>query len=580
MRKDLETEQQIFFRVANVFFKHSFQTSKLCIPEPSGSRLTATMASLVAHLPSTINYAALAAVAGIFTVIFVLHRAVSSSATYPKDLPLVGEPVGRRRFSLRTRWRYYSDCVSLYKEAYHNYSKKGKVVLVPGFGFGMEIILPESCLQWAQGQPNDVLSVTQAFIEINQTQYSLGHTRYWGDGWQFTLVKTQLSSVLQSLIPALDEELQHAFDKHFGTNSQSWTEVPLEKTLRKIAAQASSRFTVGYPLCRNDEYLDLTYRIIDGLMLGAIFGNSAPRMLRWLVGRLVGWNTHRNIDKIKKYFRPLYQERLEGLKYEKDDPAHPEPRDHVQMMMRFAEKKRPRELVDFDIMTKRLCAANFVSIHQTTITVTNMLLNIIGSDAEFNTITILRDEVIRVLGSDEAGWTKEKFAQMTKTDSVSRETMRLNLFGNRTMMRKVMKDGVVTDDGIKLPKGSIFSFLAQPAQCDEEKFADPLKFDPFRFSRQREASTQAEENAADGLTFVSTGPEYLPFGHGKHSCPGRFMVDYELKMIVAYVLMNYDIDFPIDYAGKRPAHVWLLEVGIPPPGARIRFKRRAQEFAA
>ncbi|EFR00807.1 hypothetical protein MGYG_03812 [Nannizzia gypsea CBS 118893] len=80
----------------------------------------------------------------------------------------------------------------------------------------------------------------------------------------------------------------------------------------------------------------------------------------------------------------------------------------------------------------------------------------------------------------------EKFS---KADSVPRETMRVNFpFGNRGLLRKVMKDGVVTNNGTPFKRGSIISFLALPAQLDPEKFNSPLKFDPFRFSGRIKAS--------------------------------------------------------------------------------------------
>lgn len=39
---------------------------------------------------------------------------------YPSNLLLAGEPDGKRTFSWRTRWRYYTDCEALYKETYEN----------------------------------------------------------------------------------------------------------------------------------------------------------------------------------------------------------------------------------------------------------------------------------------------------------------------------------------------------------------------------------------------------------------------------------------------------------------------------
>ena len=75
-------------------------------------------------------------------------------------------------------------------------------------------------------------------------------------------------------------------------------------------------------------------------------------------------------------------------------------------------------------------------------------------------------------------------------------------------------------------------------------------------------------------SFLTTSADFLPFGHGKHACPGRFLIDFELKMIIAYVLMNYDVKFPDVYGGKRPANRWLAEAYLPPDDAKILVKRR------
>ena len=146
-----------------------------------------------------------------------------------------------------------------------------------------------------------------------------------------------------------------------------------------------------------------------------------------------------------------------------------------------------------------------------------MLLNIVGSDTEYNTIAVLRDEATRAMGENER-WTKVKISKMHKAGSVARETMRCHSFGTRSILRKVMVHGLMTDTGIRLPKGFMISFLGQPAQMDGEKYETLQKYDPFRFSRMRDAASDSAK--ANALSFVSTGPNYLPFGHGKQSCPG------------------------------------------------------------
>lgn len=52
--------------------------------------------------------------------------------------------------------------------------------------------------------------------------------------------------------------------------------------------------------------------------------------------------------------------------------------------------------------------------------------------------------------------------------------------------------------------------------------------------------------------------------------PGRFFVAHELKMVLAYLLNNYDIK-PIS---ERPKPQWLGQNSIPPLHAKIEVRRR------
>ncbi|WDK19393.1 cytochrome P450 [Colletotrichum graminicola] len=509
---------------------------------------------------------------GLVVLLYLISRAFYS-IPYPKGISLVGEPDGATRFSIRTYWRYYTDCEGVFREAYDNYAKKGKLVVVPGLGFRHDVIMPTSYMRWVQNRPETELDLNEAFSEIDQVSWALGHDRYVVDAWQGTLVKTELNAVLENICAALNDELGVAFDKWFGTD-QEWKEIDLFQSVKMVVAQAASRFTIGLDLCRNEEYLNLSFDIVDQLILNAGASGASPRILRPLVGTLINFKMRSKINKLRRMFEPGWKKRIETLKYDRDDPNHVEPQDHMQMMARYAKEHRPEEFNNIDIMTRRLIAANFGSMHQTSIQVTNMLLNILGSDSEFNTMATLRDEVNRALYADGNGdWTKAKVSKMVKADSVARETLRLNSFGGRAVFRKVMVDDFKAPDGSHLPKGTMISFLGLPVHTDGELLEDPLKYDPFRFSRMREdAAAKAEKTPP--LSFVTTSPEFLPFGHGKHACPGRFLIDFELKMIIAYVLEHYDVEFPPEYNGNRPKNYRVTEACFPPDGVKIRIKRR------
>ncbi|CAN8102501.1 unnamed protein product [Discula destructiva] len=518
-----------------------------------------------------------------FTILTVVLCILNSiiSVPYPKGVPLLREPPGATRFSLKTRLAYYLDCPSLFQEAYQNYSKKGKAVIIPGLGARAEIILPVSSMRWALSQPDDVVSVGEAFVEIDGAYYAFGTERPITDDWQGKLVKTEMGKVLENLCEAMNHELSVAFDEHFGTDIESWKRIDLLPVVRRVVAQASSRFTVGLPLCRNTEYLNTNLEIIDGLIANAGVTSGSPPLLRPIFGRLSGLPIRLKCRKLRQLLEPIMRERIQVM--ESGQQQQQQPQDQLQMMVRYAAKERPNELSDFDLLTKRIVAANFGSMHQTSVQVTNMLLNILASDDEFHTIAALRSEVAQIMGGQSAGdsntgWTKAKVAQMVQADSAARETMRLYSFGGRSVFRKVLPaGGVVTDEGVVLPKGSLFSFLSMPPHMDVETYEDAERYDPFRFSRARAsaAGVEGEEEVRSKTSFVTTSADYLPFSHGRHACPGRFLIDFEMKMILAYVLGNYDIKFPDVYGGKRPENRWVTEALFPPDGAAIMVKRKS-----
>lgn len=72
-------------------------------------------------------------------------------------------------------------------------------------------------------------------------------------------------------------------------------------------------------------------------------------------------------------------------------------------------------------------------------------------------------------------------------------------------------------------------------------------------------------------SLVTTSDTYLAFGHGRHACPGRFFAAQEMKLMLAYVLQNYDIE----KLKEKPPSTMLMGTNVPNEKAKIRVKRRA-----
>jgi cytochrome P450 len=162
---------------------------------------------------------------------------------------------------------------------------------------------------------------------------------------------------------------------------------------------------------------------------------------------------------------------------------------------------------------------------------------------------------------------------MIRTDSAIREGLRLRGIGSRSVWRMVVaKDGLTTEDGHHLPQGTICSMLQRAPHKDPAIFPNPEEYDSFRYSKR-----YAEDATNYGAySFVSFSGENSPFGAGKHACPGRFLVDFEIKTLLAYLLLNYDIELAEEHSGERPRSVQIVEVTFAPLSARVRVRRRAR----
>ena len=84
---------------------------------------------------------------------------------------------------------------------------------------------------------------------MNAFDWTTGHGNYFLGPWQGMLIRRDMNAVLENLAVALNDELQFCFNEALCTNTANWTEINIYETMQLCIAQASSRFTVGLPLC-------------------------------------------------------------------------------------------------------------------------------------------------------------------------------------------------------------------------------------------------------------------------------------------------------------------------------------------
>jgi cytochrome P450 len=252
------------------------------------------------------------------------------------------------------------------------------------------------------------------------------------------------------------------------------------------------------------------------------------------------------------------------------------PKDFLQWTMdRAAASGLPIES-EINTIANRILTVEFAAIHTSTISITNNLFDLVASDPE--NIDVLRDEIESALTSTGGVWSKQTVQKLVKLDSALRESGRLNVMGATAMTREVIApDGLTTPDGLQCAPGSWVAVAARGIHLDPEVYTGVSEYRPFRFSDMKAVSDeeQGERTKEDmikkaNLGLVTTSPTFMSFGHGRHACPGRFFAANELKLMLAYMILNYDFV----KLEERPPNTWVGEIQIPPMKATIRVKRR------
>jgi cytochrome P450 len=312
--------------------------------------------------------------------------------------------------------------------------------------------------------------------------------------------------------------------------------------------------------------------------MAAFVLHQLPSMLRPILAPLITLPNQHYIRKLRQILDPEIRSRLSKLDPEKEG-VHSEPNDFLQWSIHDARTRLsgiPREVTP-RMLVGRLLAINFAAIHTSTFTITNAIFDLASSNPSLRYIEQLREEAASVLADDDGIWTKRGLSKMHKIDSALRESLRVRSFLSVGMVRKVMaKDGTTTSEGVHLPYGSYVAVPAYGIHNDENNYTDPAVYDALRFVKQRDLIDAAEKRGDDdylrkaNFAMVSTSSEYQPFGHGRHACPGRFFAANELKLLLAYVVLNYDIE-PL---AERPTGRWIGNAILPPMKATIKVRRR------
>ncbi|KAG8196951.1 hypothetical protein JTE90_009010 [Oedothorax gibbosus] len=161
--------------------------------------------------------------------------------------------------------------------------------------------------------------------------------------------------------------------------------------------------------------------------------------------------------------------------------------------------------------------------HDTTAVGMSWALYLIGQDPEVQ--KRCQEELEAIFGDDrDRALTTEDVKDLKYIECVLKESQRL--YPSLPYIGRESSCDVVVN-GYTIPAGTNCMIFTYMLHRDEEVFPNPEKFDPDRF---------LPENAVGRHPFA-----YVPFSAGPRNCIGQRFAMMEQKVVLAHVLLNYEV---------------------------------------
>ncbi|KXS99916.1 hypothetical protein AC578_898 [Pseudocercospora eumusae] len=453
-------------------------------------------------------------------------------------------------------------------------SKEGFLAL-PQYMSKPLLLLPPNKLRDLLQKPDEDVSLYIVLMDWLGAKYTM-KSDITRDPFHLGVVKNQLTRKLPLITADVQAELARGFAQQWQLNDDhAWKTVSAFETCGSIISRGANRVFCGAELCRNEDFLKHIGHYIEGAVRTGSILNLFPRWMRPLAGPVLARRLMREpLRACRQIALPVIQDRVQKTIGSAKDEVH---NDALQWVIEGCIKSSDPCELDADRILRRLLGINVVALHTTSITIVNALLDLYSSPHADEYVEGLREECFRVLQSYGGEWQKEVVNDLFRIDSTIKESMRLHAIFTVGAIREVTrKDGIDLGDGLRVPCGVRIAAPSVAIHRDEHFYGNAYEYDAFRFSRGREqgGGEKADvDKRSQGM--VTTSESFLAFGGGRQACPGRFFASQEMKLMLAYIVMNYDVKLP----GPRPQIYDFKHASVPDPKSQLMIRRRTPQAA-
>ncbi|KAK7757857.1 hypothetical protein SLS62_000235 [Diatrype stigma] len=355
------------------------------------------------------------------------------------------------------------------------------------------------------------------------------------------MVRLKVNRALKDLVEPLHDECLFAWNKVVPA-CPDWTPVTLYPILTQLFARIAARVMVGPELCRNDEWLGLALSYTE-VSMKAIRGVRArfPPALRFLAQYLDS-----NTQAVLRLRRRAAEMLSPYLETRRSDSDRGQSEDALQWLLDTYESRK--KTLSPDQLAQDEFILNVASISSSAAVALSIIYDMIDHP---DTLQEIRDEISRVHKEHHA-WTRASLNSLLLLDSFMKESLRVH---------------TLQQYGFQLPAGTNISFASQQVNLDDDVYPDAQTFDAKRFLRKRE---NIDPNK---FHFASVSDDSIIFGAGFHACPGRFLAQDVLKLMLIQLLTRYDFKLAGE-SQHRPRDTAYNFSVMPNMGAQLLMKEK------
>ncbi|KAJ5361617.1 cytochrome P450 [Penicillium brevicompactum] len=361
------------------------------------------------------------------------------------------------------------------------------------------------------------------------------------------------SEFVREFLYAWESNVQETSKENVDPQRLGICEINCFETGTKIVSHLTAKSLVGYPLCRDAKLIDVFAQYGNAVPTSGFFIAMFPEILKPLAAKLC------EAPRLSDFLNLTFMEEMRRRKFQDGN----DPSDIMSWLWQWTHEKEPGKYSEFEI-AQSITSAVFGAIHTTTQVLVHCLFEL-ATRPEY--VKPLQDEVQEEFDRH-GGWKKEGIESMLKLDSFIKECQRFNPLDSGSLARCATNDFTFSN-GLKVPRGTFVFAPNAPVLFDERNYSNPYEFDGYRFYRLGQKTGKPQD-----FRFVATNSKYLQFGDGRHTCPGRYMASDEIRLMLGYILLHYDV--ATKDGGPRPKNVLFQKILFPDMKASVVLKQRSE----